>query len=70
MDWMDLLGWTNWTVSVVCCLFLTSVTGSVLFVFWYVLGRWLEKAGFINILYALMKFLMLFFTVPVLLSVM
>ncbi|MCI8580009.1 MAG: M56 family metallopeptidase [Dorea sp.] len=66
MDWMDLLGWTNWTVSVVCCLFLTSVTGSVLFVFWYVLGRWLEKAGFINILYALMKFLMLFFTVPVL----
>lgn len=51
---------------VVCCLFLTSLTGSVLFVFWYMIGRLLEKAGFVNILYAFMKLIMLFYAVPIL----
>lgn len=60
MDWMDWIGWTNWTVSIICCLFLTSVTGSVMFAFWYIMGHWLEKAGFINILYVFMKMLMFF----------
>lgn len=55
----------SWTIKVVFCLLLTSLTGSIVFVFWYLLGRQLEKAGFVNILYMLMKLVMLFFLVPI-----
>lgn len=53
-----------WTINAIFCLLLTSVTGSVIFVFWCLLGKWLEKIGFLNILYAFMKLNMLFFVVP------
>lgn len=59
-----------WTINVVFCLVLTSVTGSIVFGFWYFVGRWLEKAGFPNILYPFMKLIMVFFTFPVLYAVM
>ncbi len=45
-----------WAIKVVFCLLLTSLTGSIVFVFWYLLGQWLEKTGFVNILYLLMKY--------------
>ncbi|MBC5743281.1 M56 family metallopeptidase [Lachnospiraceae bacterium MD308] len=56
----------TWTIKPVACLILTSVSGSILFIFWYFLGRLLEKVGFLNILYEFMKLVMVFFTVPVL----
>lgn len=55
-----------WTIKPAACLILTSVSGSILFIFWYFVGRWLEKVGFLNILYEFMKLVMVFFTVPVL----
>lgn len=55
-----------WTIKPAACLILTSVSGSILFVFWYFVGKWLEKTGFLNILYMFMKPIMVFFTVPVL----
>lgn len=54
-----------WAIKVVFCLLLTSLTGSIVFVFWYLLGQWLEKTGFMNILYLLMKLVMLFFLIPI-----
>lgn len=54
-----------WTINVIFCLLLTSVTGSVVFAFWYMLGKWLEKIGFLNISYVFMKLDMLFFVIPV-----
>lgn len=54
-----------WTIKVVFCLLLTSLTGSIVFVFWSLLGEQLEKAGFVNILYILMKLVMLFFIIPI-----
>ncbi|MEY8430207.1 M56 family metallopeptidase [Lachnospiraceae bacterium 48-42] len=53
-------------IDVVFCLLLTSLTGSIVFVIWCILGQQLEKVGFINILYRLMKLVMIFFLVPVL----
>ena len=48
-------------IEIVFCLLLTSLTGSIVFIVWHILGQWLEKAGFINILYRLMKLTMIFF---------
>lgn len=53
-----------WTINVIFCLLLTSVTGSVVFAFWCLLGKWLEKIGFLNISYILIKLDMLFFVIP------
>lgn len=55
-----------WTIKAAACLILTSISGSILFIFWYIVGQWLEKTGFLNILYVFMKLVMVFFTVPVL----
>lgn len=49
-----------WTINAVFCLVLTSVTGSIVFRFWYFIGQWLEKAGFPNILYLFMKLVLIF----------
>lgn len=54
----------SWTIKFVSCLLLTSVTGSIMFAVWYIAGRWLEQAGFLNILYSFMKLIMIFFAVP------
>lgn len=59
-----------WTINAVFCLVLTSVTGSIVFGFWYFIGQWLEKAGFPNILYLFMKLVLIFFAFPVLYVVM
>lgn len=53
-----------WTINVIFCLLLTSVTGSIVFAFWCLLGKWLEKIGFLNISYILIKLDMLFFVIP------
>lgn len=59
-----------WTIRVIACLVLSSITGSILFVFWYFIGQRLEKAGFLNILYIFMKWIMIFFGVPILYIIM
>ena len=42
-------------VSIQYCICLTSITGGVISIIWYLLGRLLEKAGFLNIVYTLLK---------------
>ena len=41
-----------------------------MFVFWCMLGKWLEKIGFLNISYILMKLNMIFFVIPLQFTVM
>ena len=57
-----------WTINllnnILVCLLLTSLTGGVLVVIWLGIGRILEKLGFINIVYELLKMVILFFFVP------
>jgi beta-lactamase regulating signal transducer with metallopeptidase domain len=44
---------------------LTSLTGTILFLVWYAIGRLLEFLGFVNIVYELMKAVLVFWYVPV-----
>jgi hypothetical protein len=43
---------------------LTSATGSILFGFWYGVGRLLEYAGFIDVVYELLKAVLIFWYFP------
>ncbi len=52
-------------VSIQYCICLTSITGGVISIIWYLLGRLLEKAGFLNIVYTLLKVTTIFWILPV-----
>lgn len=54
----------DWTISFAMAVFLTSITGSVLFVIWYVIGKILEKTGFIHVMYELFKTVLAFWFFP------
>lgn len=51
-------------ICFVAAVFLTSVTGTMLFGIWYAIGKILEKNGFINIMSDLLKVVMLFWFYP------
>ncbi len=56
---------TNLLNNFVILLFLTSLTGGMLVIIWLGIGALLEKLGFINIVYELLKMVILFFFLPV-----
>ena len=53
-----------WIVNLVSAVALTALTGSVLFVFWYLLGRLLDRMGYLDVLYYLLRAMGLFFLIP------
>ena len=71
MDWIEIcdfvrkLFWPTQLIKYSYCIFLTSLTGSILFLAWYMIGLILEKRGFVNIVFELLKVVALFFVVPV-----
>ena len=56
---------TNLLNGFVIIMLLTSLTGGILVLIWLGIGALLEKLGFINIVYELLKMVILFFFVPV-----
>jgi len=52
--------WTNFTVL----LLTTSLVGGIVTVVWLVVGKMLEKIGFLNIVYDLLKMTVFFYCVP------
>ncbi len=52
-------------IDVVIWLGLTSLTGSILMLVWYGIGLVLERLGFINIVFELLKMVALFFYLPI-----
>ena len=55
----------DWTISLTYAVITTSVTGTFLFGFWYGIGRLMEYTGFLNVVYEMMKAVLLFWYVPV-----
>lgn len=55
----------NWIIEVTYAILLTSCTGSILAAVWYFAGRILDKAGFANIVFGLLKLVVLFFLLPI-----
>lgn len=54
----------DWTINLMYAVLLTSITGTILFGFWYVVGFLLEKTGFLNVIYHLMKGVLFFWYFP------
>jgi beta-lactamase regulating signal transducer with metallopeptidase domain len=52
-------------INLMSAVLLTSLTGTILFLVWYAIGRLLEFLGFVNIVYELMKAVLVFWYVPV-----
>lgn len=52
-------------VNIQYCICLTSITGGIISIIWYLLGRLLEKVGFLNIVYTLLKFTITFWILPI-----
>ncbi len=71
MDWIEIYGfvrnlfWPTQLIKYSYCVLLMSLTGSILFLAWYVIGLILEKRGFVNIVFELLKVVALFFVVPI-----
>ena len=64
--------WISWiidaeylNIDLVCCLLLTTLTGSLVFGLWYGVGRKLEKRGYINFLYVPLRIVPVFFLFPI-----
>jgi beta-lactamase regulating signal transducer with metallopeptidase domain len=53
-----------WTINLMYAVLLTSVTGAILFGFWYGIGCLLERIGFINVIYELLKAVLFFWYIP------
>ena len=54
----------NWTIKLFIAMMLTSATGMIIFIIWYWIGRFLEKMGYINIMYLLLRLVLIFWFVP------
>lgn len=54
----------NWMIRFIITILLTSLTGTILFVAWYGIGQTLEKMGYVNIMYQLLRLLLVFWFVP------
>jgi beta-lactamase regulating signal transducer with metallopeptidase domain len=53
-----------WTINLMYAVLLTSVTGAILFGAWYGIGLLLEHTGFINVIYELLKAVLIFWYFP------
>ena len=54
-----------WTIKLAFGIILTSLTGSLVLLVWHVIGGWLERLGYLNIQYSLLKLAVGFFLVPI-----
>lgn len=54
----------NWTIRIFIAIMLTSATGTILFAAWYWIGQLLERMGYVNIMYWLLRLLLIFWFVP------
>ena len=50
----------SWTIKLVAGFLMTSLTGSIIYLVWHAVGQRLEAAGYLNILYRLMKVIIIF----------
>lgn len=55
----------NWTINLMYAVLMTSISGTLLFGFWYGIGRLMESTGFLNVVYELLKVVLVFWYVPV-----
>ncbi|MCD8149378.1 MAG: M56 family metallopeptidase [Clostridiales bacterium] len=54
-----------WTIKLAFLILLTTLTGSVLTMVWYGIGRGLEHAGYLNILYWVFRVIQIFWIIPI-----
>ena len=54
-----------WTINLMYLILWTSLSGAIVSVIWFAIGRLLEKAGFLHITYTLLKVAILFWFVPI-----
>ena len=54
----------EWTIRLMYAIILTSITGTILFGAWYGIGHILERMGFINIMYTILRTLLIFWYLP------
>lgn len=54
----------EWTIRLLYVIILTSITGSICFGAWYVIGKFLEKRGYTNILYSTLRASLIFWCFP------
>ena len=55
----------TWTINLMDLILWTSLSGAIVSVVWFAVGRLLEKAGFLHITYMLLKVAILFWVVPI-----
>lgn len=55
----------TWTINLMYLILWTSLSGAIVSVVWFAIGRLLEKAGFLHITYMLLKVAILFWVVPI-----
>lgn len=55
----------TWTINLMYLILWTSLSGAIVSVVWFAIGRLLEKAGFLHITYILLKVAVLFWFVPI-----
>ncbi len=55
-----------WTIDLTVFVLLTSLTASVFLLFWYWIGGMLERIGYQNLRYHVLRFVLILFLVPVL----
>lgn len=53
------------TIDIVLLIWLTTITGTIMMAAWYGIGLILERLGFINIIFELLKMVVLFFYLPI-----
>lgn len=53
------------TIDIVLLIWLTTITGTIMMAVWYGIGLILERLGFINIIFELLKMVVLFFYLPI-----
>lgn len=54
----------SWTINFIGALFLTTVTGSIWFLFWYPAAKKLDEMGYVNLLYDTLRLGSFFFGIP------
>ena len=54
-----------WTVKLAFVVLLTSLTGSIVLLVWYFIGKGLEWLGYLDIRYSLLKLVLVFFALPI-----
>ena len=54
-----------WIIKLTFAVLLTSLTGSIVLLVWFFIGKRLELLGYLNIRYSLLKLVLGFFVIPV-----